>query len=170
MKNIKKVDIEDKLFNEYCKMIEERPELRKPENKILESIKNIIEKKRSVLLICISIGKGQEFFDILNNDYKGNVMKYFTQEDESTINNILSVGKIIVATNLAGRGTDIKITDELEQNGGLHVIVTFLPINQRVEEQNYGRAGRKGEPGTWQLILNYQDTMNKFYLNYFNQF
>ena len=126
-------------------------------NKILESIKNIIEKKRSVLLICISIGKGQEFFDILNNDYKGNVMKYFTQEDESTINNILSVGKIIVATNLAGRGTDIKITDELEQNGGLHVIVTFLPINQRVEEQNYGRAGRKGQRGSHMLVMLYNN-------------
>ena len=126
-------------------------------NKILENIKNMIEKKRSVLLICDSIGKGQEFLDLLNNDYKGNVMKYFTEEDESTVNNILSVGKIIVATNLAGRGTDIKITDELEENGGLHVLVTFLPINQRVEEQNYGRAGRKGQKGSHMLVMQYNN-------------
>ena len=126
-------------------------------NKILENIKNIIEKKRSVLLICISIAKGQEFLELLNNNYKGNVMKYFTEEDERTVNNTLSAGKIIVATNLAGRGTDIKITDELEENGGLHVLVTFLPINQRVEEQNYGRAGRKGQKGSHMLVMLYNN-------------
>ena len=126
-------------------------------NKILGNIKLIIEKKRSILLLCDSIVSGQEFYELLNNNYKGNVMKYFTEEDNQTIENILPIGKIIVATNIAGRGTDIRISDELEKNGGLHVLVTFLPINQRVEEQNYGRAGRKGQKGSFMLVMQYKN-------------
>ena len=45
----------------------------------------------------------------------------------------------------------------------MHVIIIFIPNNCRVEEQNYGRAGRKGEPGTWQLVINYQEEMGKYY-------
>ena len=40
----------------------------------------------------------------------------------------------MVATNLAGRGTDIKTTEEVEKNGGMHVIISFLPLNTRVQE------------------------------------
>ena len=125
-------------------------------NKILDKICEIISKKRSVLLICNSIAEGKEFYDILSKIYKENTMYYFTEKDKPTIDNILDVDKIIVATNLAGRGTDIKISDKLEENGGLHVLVSFLPLNQRIEDQNYGRAGRKGQKGSHSLIMLYK--------------
>ena len=131
-------------------------------NKILENIKLVMEKNRSILLICNSIAKGQEFYELLNNIYTGKVLKYFTEDDENTVKNILNGGKIIVATNLAGRGTDIKISDELERNGGLHVLLTFLPINQRVEDQNYGRAGRKGQKGSCISIILYNNEYGIF--------
>jgi preprotein translocase subunit SecA len=65
----------------------------------------------------------------------------------------INKGEIIIATNLAGRGTDIK-TDEIEKYGGLHIIVTFMPSNERVEEQGFGRTARQGKRGTGQMILN----------------
>jgi len=60
---------------------------------------------------------------------------------------------IIVATNVAGRGTDLKISELLERNGGLHVIMSYLPSNVRVELQGFGRSGRKGENGSGRMIV-----------------
>ena len=118
----------------------------------------MILQKRSVLLICYSIQEGKEFLGILVEKYgQENVMQYFTEDDKPTIEKTLDTSKIIVATNLAGRGTDIKISDDLESNGGLHVIVSFLPLNQRVEDQNYGRAGRNGQKGSYTLIMQYSE-------------
>jgi hypothetical protein len=65
----------------------------------------------------------------------------------------LEIGHVIIATNLAGRGTDIKISDELTKNGGLHICLTYLPQNERITEQAMGRSGRKGAPGSGILIL-----------------
>jgi preprotein translocase subunit SecA len=61
-------------------------------------------------------------------------------------------GEIIVATMIAGRGTNIQ-TKEIEESGGLHIILTFLPNNQRVKDQAFGRTSRQGNFGTGQMIL-----------------
>jgi hypothetical protein len=93
----------------------------------------------------------QQLYDTLKAPY------VYKREHEEFVfgqgNAYLSCGKVIVATNLAGRGTDIKLEEDLIKAGGLHVILTFLPANCRVEEQAYGRAARCGEEGSGQLIV-----------------
>ncbi|AIF82058.1 hypothetical protein I862_07520 [endosymbiont of Acanthamoeba sp. UWC8] len=65
----------------------------------------------------------------------------------------LEPGDIIIATNLAGRGTDLQISSEVIKNGGLHVIMGDLPESSRVQDQGFGRVARNGEPGSAQLVL-----------------
>ncbi|AIL64756.1 hypothetical protein NOVO_01800 [Rickettsiales bacterium Ac37b] len=61
---------------------------------------------------------------------------------------------IIVATNLGGRGTDLKLSKEVLEHGGLHVILSYLPSSIRIEDQAFGRVARKGEAGSAQVIAN----------------
>ena len=62
-------------------------------------------------------------------------------------------GRVTVATNMAGRGTDIKIDDEVRELGGLHVIGTEMHESSRIDQQLFGRCGRQGDPGTVQLYI-----------------
>ena len=75
---------------------------------------------------------------------------------------ILKSGDVIVATNIAGRGTDLEINDNVIKAGGLFVLVTFLPTNCRVEQQIYGRCARKGQPGSGKYILNKSALQSEF--------
>ena len=67
-------------------------------------------------------------------------------------------GQITVATNMAGRGTDIKLDEKSLQAGGLHVISCEKNISARIDRQLAGRCGRQGDPGSYEAILSVQDT------------
>ena len=67
------------------------------------------------------------------------------------------VGKITVATNMAGRGTDIKLGPDVHDLGGLHVVCTELHESQRIDRQLIGRCGRQGDPGTYRQFLSLDD-------------
>jgi preprotein translocase subunit SecA len=66
-------------------------------------------------------------------------------------------GKVTVATNMAGRGTDIRLGDGVQDLGGLHVICTELHESQRIDRQLIGRCGRQGDPGTYRQFLALDD-------------
>jgi preprotein translocase subunit SecA len=66
-------------------------------------------------------------------------------------------GKVTVATNMAGRGTDIRLGTDVHELGGLHVICTELHESQRIDRQLIGRCGRQGDPGTYRQFLALDD-------------
>jgi preprotein translocase subunit SecA len=68
-------------------------------------------------------------------------------------------GRITVATNMAGRGTDIRLDEQARAAGGLHVILTEFHDSPRVDRQLYGRCGRQGDPGTVRAIVCAQDAL-----------
>lgn len=68
-------------------------------------------------------------------------------------------GRITVATNMAGRGTDIKIDEEICQLGGMHVVGTEMHESSRIDQQLFGRCGRQGDPGTVQLYISAEDKL-----------
>ncbi len=67
------------------------------------------------------------------------------------------VGKVTVATNMAGRGTDIKLGEGVEELGGIHVICTELHESARIDRQLIGRCGRQGDPGSYRQFLALDD-------------
>jgi preprotein translocase subunit SecA len=71
-------------------------------------------------------------------------------------------GRITVATNMAGRGTDIHIADDIEKMGGLHVIMVERHEARRIDDQLAGRSGRQGQKGCFQAILSLDDPLMEF--------
>ncbi len=68
-------------------------------------------------------------------------------------------GRVTVSTNMAGRGTDIKLGEGIAQLGGLHVICTEMHDAARIDRQLAGRCGRQGDPGTWRQYLGLDDDL-----------
>jgi hypothetical protein len=124
---------------------------------ILESLKKETTKGRAVLLILETINEVDQLEEILlDTGYAAEKVRVYSRNDR--ISDVQSrrvdIGDILLATNLAGRGTDLKTTPALEDNGGMHVCIGYLPNNLRVQLQAYGRTSRQGNQGTGQLIIN----------------
>lgn len=81
------------------------------------------------------------------------------EEEASVVAAAGEPGRVTVATNMAGRGTDIKVTRSVAQAGGLHVLATERHEAQRIDRQLYGRSGRQGDPGSYETVTSLEDEL-----------
>ena len=126
--------------------------------------------KQAVLIICETRLDAKAITKELQSVYRTGTVRLYADNTDAIEANVVSSqiqhGEIIVATNLAGRGTDLKTSQEVEKNGGLHVCLTFLPNNLRVEEQAIGRTSRQGHRGTSQMLLSRNRTLLQLMSSY----
>jgi preprotein translocase subunit SecA len=81
------------------------------------------------------------------------------REEATVIARAGELGRITVATNMAGRGTDIRVAPEARALGGLHVIASELNDSARIDRQLTGRCGRQGDPGSHELLVSLEDDL-----------
>ena len=81
------------------------------------------------------------------------------EEEASVVATAGEPGRVTVATNMAGRGTDIKLTRSIAEAGGLHVLATERHEAQRIDRQLYGRSGRQGDPGSYETVTSLEDEL-----------
>ena len=134
------------------------------EDKLVEigaDVKEVHEKGRPILIGTRSIAQSEIVSrELTRIGIPHDVLNARQIEREAEIvENAGQKGRVTVATNMAGRGTDIKIDDEVRELGGLHVIGTEMHESSRIDQQLFGRCGRQGDPGTVQLYICAEDKL-----------
>ena len=150
-------------------LIEEKEIIINDEKEYMDCLKEIIKtkaikEKRAVLVIFKYIANVNNRKIALSKDemLKNNIITYSRSDinsEKQFLENKILPGTIILSTNLSGRGTDIQLSQEVIDNGGLHVILTFYPKSERIEKQAFGRAARKGEKGSCQYVISSDKTI-----------
>lgn len=128
---------------------------------ILEEIERLVGEKRAVLVGTPSV-EASEALGLMLRDHgiPHDILNARYPEQEAVIvSKAGDCSKVTVATNMAGRGTDIKLTSELKQSGGLQVIATEMHSSKRIDRQLVGRAARQGDPGGYQIFLSLEDEL-----------
>jgi preprotein translocase subunit SecA len=131
---------------------------------IVDDVTEQHERDRPVLIGTRSIDKSEHLAQLLAaRGLKPFVLnaRHIAEEAE-IVADAGTKGRVTVATNMAGRGTDIKLGEGVQEIGGLHVICTELHEAQRIDRQLIGRCGRQGDPGTFRQFLALDDEILLF--------
>jgi preprotein translocase subunit SecA len=131
---------------------------------IAQSIEEVHRAGRPILAGTRSIAASELLSSLLmQRGLPHKVLNANFDKDEADLISGAGVGgaeaAITVATNMAGRGTDIKLDDAAREAGGLHVILTEMHGAKRIDRQFIGRAGRQGDPGSSQLFVSTEDEL-----------
>ena len=132
---------------------------------VVKDIAEAYEKGQPVLVGTVTIDKSEELSKMLKREgIKHQVLnaKYHAQEAE-----IVSLagqkGAVTIATNMAGRGTDIKLGEGVPELGGLKIIGTERHESRRIDNQLRGRAGRQGDPGESRFYISLEDDLMRLF-------
>lgn len=132
---------------------------------IVKEIKETHEKGQPVLVGTVSVEKSEELSKLLKkNGIPHQVLnaKYHEKEAE-IISHAGELGMVTIATNMAGRGTDIKLGEGVVEVGGLKIIGTARHESRRIDNQLRGRAGRQGDPGSSRFYISLDDDLMRIF-------
>jgi preprotein translocase subunit SecA len=132
---------------------------------VLEEVKSLHAEGRPVLVGTVSIEKSERLSGLLTrHGVPHNVLNAKHHEQEAQI--IAEAGhpgRVTIATNMAGRGVDIKLGEGVVGKGGLHIVGTERHESRRVDNQLRGRAGRQGDPGSSRFYLSLEDDLLRIF-------
>lgn len=154
-KSIIRKDEEDKVYRS----------VREKYNAVVDEIVSLVEKGRPVLVGTTSVENSELLSRLLTlRKIQHQVLnaKYHQREAE-IVSEAGKPGTVTIATNMAGRGTDIKLTPESRAAGGLAIIGTERHESRRVDRQLRGRSGRQGDPGTTQFFVSLEDSLMRLF-------
>ena len=134
-------------------------------NAVIEEVANLTQEGRPVLVGTTSVEISELLSRLLKmRNIKHNVLNAKLHQKEADV--VAEAGKaanVTIATNMAGRGTDIKLSDEVKAAGGLAIIGTERHDSRRVDRQLRGRAGRQGDPGSSQFFVSLEDNLMRLF-------
>ena len=134
-------------------------------NAVITKIQELTTAGRPVLVGTTSVDISEKLSRMLNlQGINHNVLNAKQHQREAEIVTAAGhAGNVTIATNMAGRGTDIKISDQVKQAGGLAIIATERHDSRRVDRQLRGRAGRQGDPGSSQFYVSLEDNLMRLF-------
>ncbi|MCR5250646.1 MAG: preprotein translocase subunit SecA [Lachnospiraceae bacterium] len=134
-------------------------------HEIVERIKEAHEKGQPILVGTINIDASEELSRLLTKEgIRHNVLNAKFHEQEAEIVADAGIhGAVTIATNMAGRGTDIKLDEESRKLGGLLIIGTERHESRRIDNQLRGRAGRQGDPGESVFYISLEDDLMRLF-------
>ena len=134
-------------------------------NAVIDEIVSMVQQGRPVLVGTTSVEISELLSKMLNiRHIKHNVLNAkLHQQEAQVVAEAGRAGVVTIATNMAGRGTDIKLTPEVKKAGGLAIIGTERHESRRVDRQLRGRAGRQGDPGSSVFYVSLEDDLMRMF-------
>ena len=134
-------------------------------NAVIDEIEVLVNKGRPVLVGTTSVETSELLSRMLNRKHiRHNVLNAkLHQREAQIVKEAGEPGTVTIATNMAGRGTDIKLGEGVKASGGLAIIGTERHESRRVDRQLRGRAGRQGDPGSSQFYVSLEDDLMRMF-------
>lgn len=168
-KEIYKIDVLEIPSHRPCLRKDANDEIymteREKYNAILKAVREENQKGRPILIGTESVEVSEKLSRIFKQNGLEHTVLNAKQNDKEAeiISQAGKKGAITIATNMAGRGTDIKLEAGVDSLGGLHVIGTTRHQSRRIDRQLRGRCARQGDPGTSQFYISFEDSLLRLF-------